>query len=88
MSAWIPSAAIALMTVNIPGQFVGPLGDLAYGIDVSLIVALLLPAITYPILLIAFPEPFKVYGPSGALLDSTSNIKHQAALQTETGADL
>lgn len=88
MFAWIPSAAIALMTVNIPGQFVGPLGDLANGIDISLIVALLLPAITYPILLITFPEPTEVYGPSGALLDSTSNIENQAALQTETGVDL
>lgn len=88
MFAWIPSAAIALMTVNIPGQFVGPLGDLANGIDISLIVALLLPAITYPILLLAFPEPTEVYGPSGALLDSTSNVENQAEYQTETGVDL
>lgn len=87
MFAWIPSAAIALMTVNIPGQFVGPLGDLANGIDISLIVALLLPAITYPILLLAFPEPTEVYGPSGALLDSTSNVENQAEYQTETGVD-
>jgi purine-cytosine permease-like protein len=56
MFAWIPSAIIALLTVNMPGQFVGPLGDLANGIDISLLVALILPAIVYPILLMIFPE--------------------------------
>lgn len=88
MVAWIPSAVIALMTVNIPGQFVGPLGDLANGIDISLIVALLLPAIIYPILLIIFPEPPEVYGPSGPLLVSAAKANNQTEYQTETGVDL
>lgn len=68
MLAWIPSAVIALMLVNIPGQFVGWLGDLFGGIDLSLVVALVLPAIIYPVLLFVFPEPREVYGPRGALL--------------------
>ncbi|MFM2480364.1 purine-cytosine permease family protein [Celerinatantimonas sp. YJH-8] len=61
MIAWIPSAIIALLTVNLPGQFVGPLGNLAGGIDISLVVALLLPAIIYPTLLKLFPEPAAVH---------------------------
>ena len=65
MLAWIPSAAIALATVNIPGQFVGWLGNLAGGIDISLVVALVLPAALYPILLRLFPEPRGVFGPEG-----------------------
>lgn len=88
MFAWIPSAVIALMTVNIPGQFVGPLGELANGIDISLIVALLLPAVVYPILLIIFPEPPEVYGPAGPLLVSAAKTECQAEFQTETGVDL
>ena len=39
MGAWIPSAAAGLAFVNLPGQFVGPLGELAGGIDLSLPVA-------------------------------------------------
>ncbi len=62
MTAWILSAFIALLTVNIPGQFVGPLGNLSGGIDISLIVALVVPAVVYPALLIIFPEPREVMG--------------------------
>ncbi|MEY4416452.1 MAG: hypothetical protein RIQ53_3745 [Pseudomonadota bacterium] len=65
MAAWLPSAAIALATVNIPGQFVGWAGEWAGGIDLSLPVALLLPALIYPALLWAWPEPRAVYGPAG-----------------------
>ena len=65
MAAWLISAAIALMTVNIPGHFVGWLGRVAGDLDVSLIAALLLPAILYPLLLTLWPEPRAVFGPRG-----------------------
>jgi len=66
MCAWVGSSLIALLTVNIPGHFVGWLGNLAGGIDVSLVVALILPAILYPLCLRLFPEPRAVYGPGGS----------------------
>ncbi len=65
MGAWIPSAAAGLAFVNLPGQFVGPLGELAGGIDLSLPVALGLAALLYLALLRLFPEPPCVYGPRG-----------------------
>lgn len=65
MGAWIPSAAAGLAFVNLPGQFVGPLGELAGGIDLSLPVALGLAALLYLALLRLFPEPPCVYGPQG-----------------------
>ncbi len=65
MGAWLLSAALALLTVNIPGHFVGWLGHLAGGVDVSLLAALLLPAILYPALLYVAPEPRGVFGPAG-----------------------
>ena len=65
MSAWILSAALALLTVNIPGHFVGWLGQLAGGVDISLLAALVLPALLYPALLYLFPEPRGVFGPLG-----------------------
>ncbi|QTF06785.1 cytosine permease [Brenneria izadpanahii] len=63
LGAWIPSAGAGLCLVNIPGQFVGPFGDLAGGIDVSLPVTLGLAALLYLALLRAFPEPAAVHGP-------------------------
>ncbi|MNV97289.1 hypothetical protein D3C71_1923930 [compost metagenome] len=48
-----------------PGQFVGPLGDLAGGIDLSLPVTLGLACVLYLVLLNLFPEPAGVYGPNG-----------------------
>ncbi|TLP78492.1 cytosine permease [Pseudomonas nitroreducens] len=65
MGAWIPSAAMGLCFVNLPGQFVGPLGDLAGGIDISLPVTLGMAALLYVALLRTFPEPAGVYGPKG-----------------------
>ena len=65
MSAWILSSVLALSTVNIPGHFVGWLGQLAGGIDISLLAALILPAILYPVLLRIFPEPCAIFGPAG-----------------------
>lgn len=61
LGAWIPSAGVGLCLVNIPGQFVGPLGELAGGIDISLPVTLGLAALAYLTLLRIFPEPAAVY---------------------------
>jgi hypothetical protein len=52
--------------VNLPGQFIGPLGDLASGIDLSIPVGLGLAAVLYPVLLFAFPEPRDAFGPDGS----------------------
>ncbi|GAA3136114.1 MULTISPECIES: purine-cytosine permease family protein [Nonomuraea] len=68
MSAWLVSAGAALAFVNLPGQFVGPLGDLAGGVDVSLPLGLAVAALLYLALLTAFPEPREVYGPQGPRL--------------------
>jgi len=74
MTAWITSSALALLTVNIPGHFVGWMGNLAAGIDISLVAALVLPAILYPICLIAFPEPTAIYGPAGSRFIPTMDL--------------
>lgn len=66
MGAWIPSALLGLAFVNLPGQFVGPLGELAGGIDLSLPLSLGSAALLYLALLLLFPEPAAVYGPAGA----------------------
>jgi len=65
LGAWIPSAALGLCFVNLPGQFVGPLGQLAGGIDVSLPITLGMAAALYLALLNLFPETVGVYGPEG-----------------------
>jgi len=65
MSAWIVSALLGLLAVDIPGQFVGWLAMHLGGIDVSLPLAVMLPAILYPLLLRRFPDPPEVYGPRG-----------------------
>ncbi len=65
LGAWIPSAAVGLCFVNLPGQFVGALGDLVGGIDVSLPITLGMAALLYLALLNLFPEPPEVYGPRG-----------------------
>jgi purine-cytosine permease-like protein len=74
MTAWLVSAAVALMLVNMPGHFVGWLAHLAGDLDISLLAALALPALLYPALLLAFPEPRAVYGPLGARLVSTTDL--------------
>jgi purine-cytosine permease-like protein len=65
MIAWLLSAGLALLMVNMPGHFVGWLGRLAGDLDLSLLAALVLPAILYPALLWALPEPRAVFGPRG-----------------------
>ncbi len=66
--AWLVAAAVGLSFTNIPGQFVGPFGDLAGGVDVSLPLSLALAAVLYLGLLAAFPEPRGVFGPAGPWL--------------------
>lgn len=66
LGAWLISATLSICFVNVPGQFVGPLGELANGIDLSIPVGLGLAGILYPVLLFAFPEPSDAYGPEGA----------------------
>ncbi len=63
--AWGISSALALLLVNIPGHFVGWLGGLAGGVDVSMLAAMLAPLVLYPVLLAVFPDPRAVYGPRG-----------------------
>ena len=71
MSAWIVSSVVALLAVNIPGHFVGWLGNLAGDLDVSLVAALLLPVLLYPLCLKLFPEPRAIYGPDGSRFIAT-----------------
>jgi len=59
-----------LCIVNVPGQFVGRLGNLAGGVDISLRVTMVLAATLYLSLLRLFPEPADVYGPHGPRLVS------------------
>lgn len=66
LGAWLLSAALSLCFVNLPGQFVGPLGDLANGIDLSIPVGLGLATILYPVALYVFPEPADAFGPDGS----------------------
>ncbi len=74
MSAWLASSAIALTMVNMPGHFVGWLGRIAGDLDISLLAALVLPAILYPALLVLFPEPRAVFGPEGARAVPTADL--------------
>jgi purine-cytosine permease-like protein len=64
-SAWLLSAALALLMVKMPGHFVGWLGRWAGDVDLSLLAALVLPALLYPALLYLAPEPRAVFGPQG-----------------------
>jgi purine-cytosine permease-like protein len=68
LSAWLLSAALGLLFTNIPGQFVGPLGDLAGGADISLPLSLGVAAVLFLVLLWVFPEPRAVHGPQGPFL--------------------
>ncbi|MFI6480202.1 purine-cytosine permease family protein [Nonomuraea sp. NPDC050663] len=65
LTAWITAALVALLFVNLPGQFVGPFGELAGGVDISLPLGLALAALLYLALLTLFPEPREVFGPQG-----------------------
>ena len=55
MGAWLASAVTGLSMVNIPGQFQGPLGNLAGGVDISLPASLVLAAVLYLGHAVGFP---------------------------------
>ncbi|MFJ2031391.1 purine-cytosine permease family protein [Streptosporangium sp. NPDC087985] len=74
MSAWMLAAVVAILFVNIPGQFVGLLGELAGGVDISLPLGLAIAALLYLALLVAFPEPRGVYGPDGPRLVRAADV--------------
>jgi hypothetical protein len=73
MVAWLPAAVVGLLFVNIPGQFEGPLRDVAEnaglerlaGVDISLLVAIVLAFVLYAAALLLFPEPRAVFGRDG-----------------------
>ncbi|MEI5523138.1 cytosine permease [Streptomyces brasiliscabiei] len=73
-TAWWVSALLGVLFTNIPGQFVGPLGDLAGGVDISLPLSLVVSAVLFLTLLRLFPEPRAVYGPEGARLARTTDV--------------
>ncbi|MEB0239086.1 cytosine permease, partial [Pseudomonas sp. 5S3] len=63
-----------LCFVNLPGQFVGVLGNLAGGIDISLPVTLGLASLVYLALLSLFPEPAAVFGPDDTRSKGTDSL--------------
>lgn len=65
LGTWTAAAALSICFVNLPGQFVGPLGNLAGGVDLSIPVGLGLSAVLYPTALWLFPEPRDAFGPQG-----------------------
>jgi len=66
ITIWILSAALSLSFVNLPGQFVGPLGNHFNGLDISLLVAVVVPAILYWIALVVQPESSALHGDRGS----------------------
>lgn len=74
MTAWWVSAVLGVLFTNIPGQFVGPLGDPADGVDISLPVSMTVSAGLFLALLWLFPEPRATYGPEGARLVRTVDV--------------
>ncbi len=74
MTAWWVAALLGVLFTNIPGQFVGPLGDLAHGVDIGLPVSLTAAAALFLTLLRLFPEPRAVYGPEGPRLARTVEV--------------
>ncbi|GAB3697760.1 purine-cytosine permease family protein [Nocardiopsis oceani] len=66
-TAWLLAALTGLLFANTP-LLVGPLGNLAAGIDLSLPAALVTAAVAYPAALFLFPEPRSVFGPEGPRL--------------------
>ena len=63
---WIFSAGLSLCFVNVPGQFVGVLGSHFNGLDISLLVAVILPAVLYWLTLKFSSEPAAIHGELGA----------------------
>lgn len=74
MTAWWVAAVAGVLVTNIPGQFVGPLGDLAGGVDVGLPLSIIVAAVLFLALLFAFPEPRAVHGPAGPRLVRAADV--------------
>jgi len=84
MGAWLVSAGVGLLFVNLPGQFVGWLGDHANGVDLSIPISLGLAAILYLGALFVFPEPADAYGPEGAALVPTGPAANHPIVGDQT----
>ncbi|MGG5173208.1 purine-cytosine permease family protein [Pseudarthrobacter sp. J1738] len=76
MGVWIFAATMGLLFVNIPGQFVGALGNLAAGVDLSIPISIGIAAVLYPLALCLFPEPADAYGPEGPRFIRASQPKN------------
>ena len=63
--SWIVAALVGLAFSNMPGQFVGPLGEVFGGVDLSLPISLVVAAVLYLGMLYLVPEPSYVFGPDG-----------------------
>lgn len=70
---WLFSAALSLSFVNLPGQFVGILGNNFNGLDISLFVAVVVPAVLYGLALMITPEASALHGNLGARFRKASN---------------
>lgn len=68
IAAWLVAAVVGVCFVNLPGQFVGPLGNLADGVDLSIPLSLGLALLLYLALLFIAPEPRDAFGPEGPRL--------------------
>jgi purine-cytosine permease-like protein len=84
MAAWLPSAAVGLCFVNVPNQFVGPLGHLAGGVDVSIPITMVMAAALYLAALNLYPEDRALFGPQGPRWVRTSDRGH-SAIETARG---
>jgi purine-cytosine permease-like protein len=74
MCSWVTSSALALILVNIPGHFVGWLAPRVGSVDYSLLAALVLPTLLFPLCLMLFPDPRAVYGPQGPRFVRASDV--------------
>jgi purine-cytosine permease-like protein len=73
LAIWILSAVLSISFVNLPGQFVGPLGNLFNGLDISLLVAVVVPAVLYTLNLMLVPEASAIHGEKGARFRAAVN---------------
>lgn len=63
---WMVVMMIGVLFTDVPGQFVGPPGKLAGGVEISLPLSPAVAAVLFLALLRLFPEPRAAYGPQGA----------------------
>lgn len=75
LGAWLVGATLGLLFTNISGQFVGPLGELAGGVDIGLPLSMAVAAVLYLGLLLLYPEPRAVYGPAGPWLVRSADTR-------------